>query len=94
MLGCFYRRWTVSGVFSLIFSGAALGAGETETAESLVRRSGVKGGLIVHVGCGNGEKTAAYRLGASPVFDGFAACDTGLYLSTVGGRVLRYQPRT
>ena len=40
------------------------------TAEDLVRQSGVKGGLIVHVGCGNAKWTAALRINGRYVVQG------------------------
>jgi len=36
-------------------------AAVAENAEDLIAESGVKGGLVVHVGCGDGELTAALR---------------------------------
>jgi len=41
-----------------------------ETAAGLVGASGVKGGLVVHVGCGNAEFTAGLRVNESYVVQG------------------------
>ncbi|MBD3182844.1 PQQ-binding-like beta-propeller repeat protein [Candidatus Poribacteria bacterium] len=41
-----------------INSGYALG----DTADEIIKATGIKGGLIVHVGCGDGELTAAFGL--------------------------------
>ena len=41
-----------------------------DSAAKLVRESGVKGGLVVHVGCRNAEWTAALRVTASYVVQG------------------------
>jgi 2-polyprenyl-3-methyl-5-hydroxy-6-metoxy-1,4-benzoquinol methylase len=32
-----------------------------ENVEEIFRKTGIKGGLIVHLGCGNGELTAALK---------------------------------
>jgi hypothetical protein len=32
-----------------------------ENAEEIIRKTGIKGGLIVHLGCGNAELTAALK---------------------------------
>jgi outer membrane protein assembly factor BamB len=44
--------------------------GRAETAAELVRRSGVEGGLIVHVGCGDGRFTADLRVNERYVVQG------------------------
>ena len=41
----------------LIFAGTAWG----KSAQEILRESGVKGGLVVHIGCGDGKLTAALR---------------------------------
>jgi len=45
------------GVVLLIFAGAVWG----KSAQEMLKDSGVKGGLIVHIGCGDGKLTAAFR---------------------------------
>ena len=40
----------------------------------------------------DGSTKAEYTLRASPVYDSFAASDGKLYLTTVDGRVMCYQP--
>jgi len=45
-------------------------AGETRSAEQLVRESGVQGGLVVHVGGGSAERTAALRVDARYLVEG------------------------
>ena len=51
----------------------ALGGAASSLAASLVEASGVTGGLIVHLGCGNGRLTAAL----SSVASGDLACFQG-----------------
>jgi outer membrane protein assembly factor BamB len=49
---------------SPLLSSAEAGAGGStpaETARELLERSGLQGGLVVHVGCGDGQVTAALR---------------------------------
>jgi len=48
----------------LAVAGTAMGAGpEDEQARQILDAAGVKGGLVVHLGCGDGELTAALRGG-------------------------------
>ena len=44
-----------------------------ETAREILERSGVRGGLIVHVGCGDGSLTAALAAGGRYVVQGLEA---------------------
>ena len=41
-----------------------------ETAREIIQRSGVRGGLVVHLGCGDGRLTAALRAGESYLVQG------------------------
>ena len=61
------RQFTVSAraaaAASLVLAllpGAGLG-GTTEEAEQILEAAGVTGGLVVHLGCGDGQLTAALR---------------------------------
>ena len=45
-------------------------AGPSQPAQQIIESSGVKGGLIVHVGCGDGKLTAALRATESYVVHG------------------------
>ncbi|MHC5058016.1 MAG: hypothetical protein ACYTKD_25425 [Planctomycetota bacterium] len=47
--------------FATLVCSAA--AAEAMTAADAVRGSGVRGGLVVHVGCGSGETAAKLRIG-------------------------------
>jgi len=54
-------RGMVSGLVTLILAlSVAVCAGE---AEEILDATGIKGGLIVHVGCGDGKLTAALAVG-------------------------------
>jgi len=67
-------------IFTLITSIVPIEAGaqntDTATAGEILRLTGVKGGLIVHLGCGDGKLTAALRLNSSYIVHGL---DTNPY---------------
>lgn len=50
-------------------------------------------GFLQVVSTSDGQTLAEYKLDAPPVFDGMAADDGGLYLSTLDGEVVRYVER-
>jgi len=52
-----------SSVVSSYSASTANAGTETRLAERILDYSGVEGGLVVHVGCGNGKLTAALRAG-------------------------------
>jgi len=58
-----YVLWALTGILGRV------GASEPE----LVARSGVRGGLIVHVGCGDGKLTAALRVNERYVVHGLTS---------------------
>ena len=68
-LACGLAVVLVSAVSSVRAAGASLPAAESgradieRTARELVERSGVQGGLIVHLDAGDGRLTAALRIG-------------------------------
>jgi hypothetical protein len=49
---------------------------------------GKRGALLAAVSATNGRKLAAYRLDSAPIFDGLAAANGRLYLSTMDGKVI------
>lgn len=51
---------------------------------------GRKGGKLLAFSVNNGQKLAEYSLPAAPVFDGMAAAQGRIYLSTQAGRVICY----
>ncbi|MHC4685052.1 MAG: class I SAM-dependent methyltransferase [Planctomycetota bacterium] len=60
--------------FLLALSAVAAAVPEQRTASRIFAATGVKGGLIVHVDCGDGKLTAALRAGDSYLVHGL---DTG-----------------
>ena len=51
----------VLGAGLILGSAAASAAGPDEEAKAILEATGVKGGLVVHLGCGDGTLTAALR---------------------------------
>jgi len=60
-------------VSALIVSSAAGLLRGAETAGDILEATGVKGGLVVHLGCGDGKLTAALRAGDSYLVHGLDA---------------------
>ena len=56
--------------WSVVVLAAASAAGGADRAGEILKATGVRGGLIVHVGCGEGKLTAALRAGDSFVVHG------------------------
>lgn len=54
------------GVVLLIFAGTVW----AKSAQEILKESGIKGGLIVHIGCRDGKLTAAFRANDSYVVHG------------------------
>jgi len=59
-------------LFSSLAPAAEVGF-ESRLAERIIGNAGVKGGLIVHIGCGDGKLTAALRAGQAYVVHGLDA---------------------
>ena len=57
-------------VFVGVWSGPDAAATEEISARQILEATGVKGGLIVHLGCGDGKLTAALRANDSYVVHG------------------------
>ena len=57
---------------AIVLARAVVGAhaGSPPSAKSILDATGVKGGLIVHLGCGDGKLTAAFRAGEAFVVHG------------------------
>jgi len=59
---------------AILSIGAGVAAAQPESArsvaEQLIEQSGATGGLVVHIGCGDGKLTAALRIGESFVVQG------------------------
>ncbi len=58
MGSCLFRKYVVLATGLLTTALAALSA---DTAADILKAGGIKGGLVVHVGCGDGKLTAALR---------------------------------
>jgi hypothetical protein len=59
-----------------------------QLAEQEAAFEGRRGALLAAVSAVDGKKLAAYRLDSTPIFDGLAAANGRLYLSTLDGKVL------
>ncbi len=57
VLACFQL---ISCTFSVVLAGSA---DHKQEAKQILDATGVKGGLIVHIGCGDGKLTGALRMG-------------------------------
>jgi hypothetical protein len=83
----------VAGPPDLVDEDAATRAiGDPEIKNKLVEQEaaleGKRGSLLAAVNAADGKKLAAYRLDSAPIFDGLAAANGRLYLSTLDGKVL------
>jgi len=58
---------------SLVFGADASTSAEKALAQQVLQAAGVKGGLVVHLGCGDGRLTAALRAGDSYLVHGLDA---------------------
>ena len=67
---------------------------DPKTAQSLAEQAaaleGSRGALLKAVSAADGRDLAHYELESPPVFDGMAAADGRLYISTVNGELLCY----
>ena len=57
-------------VILFVFVSLALASSHADTAREIIADSGIKGGLIVHVGCGDGRLTIALHAGESYIVHG------------------------
>ncbi len=58
------------GVVTLLWSGLGLSEARGVTADEIIKKTGVRGGLVVHLGCGDGKLTAQLRAGDQFVVHG------------------------
>ena len=59
-------RWWLAGILAACCIGGesvSAAAAPDKTAQAILQATGVRGGLIVHLGCGDGRLTAALRAG-------------------------------
>ena len=52
-------RFTFTAISLLLLAPSIVRADSAEEAEAILQQTGVQGGLIVHIGCGDGTLTAA-----------------------------------
>lgn len=64
------RSALVSACLALCLAGAARAADEKEVARRILEMAGVRGGVIVHLGCGDGRLTAALQTTATTLVQG------------------------
>src|SRR5689334_11710244 len=57
-------------VFAALLAGLAVQASEQDDARQILSTSGVKGGLVVHLRCGDGRLTAALHANDSYLVQG------------------------
>ena len=71
---------------------AAKTIGDPETKKKLAEKEaaleGKRGALLAAVSVADGQKLAAYRLDSAPIFDGLAAANGRLFVSTMDGKVI------
>ena len=80
---------TIVIVLLLATVTVAVGASQGQLARHILSEAGVKGGLIVHVGCGDGRLTAALRTSDSYIVHGLDGdadnvADARQYIKTTG----------
>jgi hypothetical protein len=79
----------ISGILCVgLLCGVAAGADVGAEAKAILEAAGTQGGLVVHVGCGDGNKLAEMELPDAPIFDGLAAAGTRLFLVTTDGKII------
>ncbi len=64
------NSWLVAIIVSALFLTAAPGRADINQARQILDATGVRGGLIVHIGCGGGRLTSALRANDSYVVHG------------------------
>ena len=67
-----FGRWLLCVAIVCVADTAGQGA-EADLARQILDATGVKGGLVVHLGCGDGKLTAALRAGESYLVHGLDA---------------------
>ncbi|MHC4543909.1 MAG: hypothetical protein ACYSYL_05195, partial [Planctomycetota bacterium] len=60
-------------IFSVLPRARAQQTAQVRQAKQILNATGVKGGLIVHIGCGDGKLTAALRANGSYIVHGLGA---------------------
>jgi len=68
----------ILAIHFLASTGHAIAQKPETVAERIVQTTGVKGGFVVHLGCGDGQLTTALRINDSYMVQGLAATDEEL----------------
>jgi protein-L-isoaspartate O-methyltransferase len=71
----------------LVTTVAAALAGPADEAEQIASLAGFRGGLVIHVGCGDGQLTAALRLADNCVVQGLEVDPKGVERARAAIRV-------
>jgi outer membrane protein assembly factor BamB len=64
------NHWINVIIISILALFAAPGRADTQQAKQILDAAGIKGGLIVHIGCGDGKLTSALRANDSYIVHG------------------------
>jgi len=67
------KRTTITSIVGVALLAQVALAGPAEEAGAILRTTGIRGGLIVHLGCGDGKLTAALRAGEGYLVHGLDA---------------------
>lgn len=70
MISCAKHRWTVNWAILIALTAVTHATGADSEAQRILAASGIKGGLVVHVGCGDGALTTELRSSESYVVHG------------------------
>ena len=62
--------WIIAIIVSVLVSFATPVRAGTQQAKQILDTAGIKGGLIVHIGCGDGKLTSALRANDSYIVHG------------------------
>ena len=71
-------RWVRAAVALALLTAPAAAADGEQEAREILHATGVTGGLIVHVGCGDGKLTAALRAGPQYLVHGLDADEANI----------------
>ena len=64
------NRWIIATIVLALTFSVTTGRADTQQAKQILDATGVRGGLIVHVGCGDGKLTCALRANDSYIVHG------------------------
>ena len=91
--GCIYGIIPANGLIYTPANACACYI-EAKLAEQSELNKGKQGGLMWAVSASTGKKLAEYKLASLPVWDGMAAPNGRLYMTTLNGDVVSFEPNT